>query len=107
MTEQLARLQNALADRYRLERELGADGMATVYLAENLRFLRTSQPRYRVKPPGHAGSRLAWKGVAQGEWFAGFEPGAAAGRRAVRKGDGTQRWHSILAAVPGEEARTS
>src|SRR5215210_1945829 len=29
----LTRLQAALADRYRLERELGAGGMATVYLA--------------------------------------------------------------------------
>jgi len=107
VTDQFARLKDALSDRYAIERELGAGGMATVYLAENLGFLRTSRPRYRVKPPGHAGSRLARKGVAQGEWFAGFEPGAAAGRRAVRKGDGTQRWHSILAAVPGEEARTS
>ncbi len=32
--EQLDRLKAALADRYRLERELGRGGMATVYLAE-------------------------------------------------------------------------
>ncbi len=36
----LARLKNALADRYVIERELGAGGMATVYLAEDLKHRR-------------------------------------------------------------------
>src|SRR6478609_4947839 len=35
-----ARLKTALADRYRIERELGAGGMATVYLAADLKHDR-------------------------------------------------------------------
>jgi serine/threonine-protein kinase len=40
MSETTERLRTALADRYRLERELGAGGMATVYLAEDLKHGR-------------------------------------------------------------------
>ncbi len=36
----LERLTTALADRYRIEREIGAGGMATVYLAEDLKHKR-------------------------------------------------------------------
>jgi eukaryotic-like serine/threonine-protein kinase len=34
VAEPLGRLTTALTDRYRIERELGAGGMATVYLRE-------------------------------------------------------------------------
>jgi len=40
MTEAAQRLAAALADRYRIERELGAGGMATVHLAEDLKHDR-------------------------------------------------------------------
>jgi serine/threonine-protein kinase len=39
-TEQLERLRSALASRYRILREIGRGGMATVYLAEDLRHDR-------------------------------------------------------------------
>ena len=40
MSDLLDRIKTALADRYAIERELGAGGMATVYLAEDLKLHR-------------------------------------------------------------------
>src|SRR5579862_3657595 len=41
MTTDIARLTATLADRYFIERELGAGGMATVYLARDLKHDRS------------------------------------------------------------------
>jgi tetratricopeptide (TPR) repeat protein len=41
VADQLARLTAVLADRYRVERELGHGGMANVYLAEDLKHRRS------------------------------------------------------------------
>jgi len=40
LTDPLSRLSSALADKYRIERELGAGGMATVYLAQDIKHDR-------------------------------------------------------------------
>jgi len=40
MADSFDRLKEALADRYTIERELGAGGMATVYLAHDVRHNR-------------------------------------------------------------------
>jgi hypothetical protein len=40
MADVLERLKAALSDRYTIERELGSGGMATVYLAEDLKHHR-------------------------------------------------------------------
>ena len=40
MSEIMTRLFSALTDRYRIEREIGSGGMATVYLARDLKHDR-------------------------------------------------------------------
>ena len=53
MPEITRQLKTALADRYVLERELGAGGMATVYLAQDVKHERNQRNRlYDVAPDG-------------------------------------------------------
>ena len=52
MTDNLDRLRKTLADRYIVERELGRGGMATVYLAQDLKHKR--QVAIKVLDPGLA-----------------------------------------------------
>ena len=45
MSDFVGVLQRALADRYRIVREIGAGGMATVYLARDARHDRQVAPQ--------------------------------------------------------------
>jgi hypothetical protein len=63
LTHALSRLTAALADRYTIERELGAGGMATVYLAQDLRHHRNVA--VRVLAPQRS-ARLGFDHVRHG-----------------------------------------
>ena len=84
MPELLGRLQSALADRYRLEREIGAGGMATVYLAAG----PPARPAGRAQgAPARAGRRDRRRAVP-GRDQAHRQPPAPAHPAAVRLGRG-------------------
>ncbi len=58
MSDPVARLNAALEGRYAIERELGAGGMATVYLADDLKHERKVALKV-LKPELAAKSRSA------------------------------------------------
>jgi serine/threonine protein kinase len=74
----------ALADRYRIERELGAGGMATVYLAHDLRHGRTVAIKVlRPQLVSSLGAERFLREVKTGD--------AAGARRILRAMDNGQR----------------
>ena len=82
MTEIASRVGDALAYRYRVERELGAGGMATVYLAQDLRHQR--QVAIKVLRPELAAMLGAERFVQEITTTAQLQPG-----RALPRGVGT------------------
>ena len=56
--EAITQLKSALAGRYEVEREIGAGGMATVYLARDLRH---DAPQY----PAWVGVQAYLNGIAE------------------------------------------
>ncbi len=67
MSDQFERLKAALGDHYTVERELGAGGMATVYLAEDLKHKRKVAVRTgflgTLDEKDHAIGRTGWLGA--------------------------------------------
>lgn len=55
MTDLLDRLTSALSEHYAIKRELGRGGMATVYLADDLRHRRNVAIKV-LDPQGSVGS---------------------------------------------------
>ncbi len=51
MSDLVARLNAALGGRYAIERELGEGGMATVYLAEDIKHERKGALKVRLRGP--------------------------------------------------------
>jgi len=68
MTEPPDRLQAALADRYAIDEEMGAGGMATVDLAEDLKPENIMAPtRSEPATGGYSPGAPAASGKARGE----------------------------------------
>ena len=82
MADSFDRLKTALADRYAIEREIGAGGMATVYLAKDLKHDR--DVAVKVLRPELATAVVLLAAFAA--WFAAsdvFAPGTSPSRVAV------------------------
>jgi hypothetical protein len=111
MPDQLARLQDALADRYTLQRELGRGGMATVYLAEDLKHHR--QVALKVLKPELAAALGPDRFLREIEVTAGlhhphilplYDSGRGRGREGQREG-GAEFLFYVMPYVEGESLR--
>ncbi len=71
MTDIIDRLKAALSDRYAIEHERGAGGMATVYLAEDLKHKR--KVAVKVLRPELAAVRFCKKSKDRCELLRGVE----------------------------------
>jgi serine/threonine protein kinase len=94
------RLNAALGDRYRLEREIGAGGMATVYLAEDLRHhrrvaLKVLKPELtevlgaerflkEIRSPRTSSTRTSSRSLTPAKYALGIPPPALSKRRVLR-----------------------
>ena len=104
MADAIALLTAALADRYRIERELGQGGMATVYLAEDLKHHR--MVAIKVLKPELAAALGAERFLREIETTANlrhphilplYDSGAAGSQSGVRSQEsGTERQSSRL-----------
>jgi Tol biopolymer transport system component len=102
------RLSAALADRYRIERELGQGGMATVFLAEDLRHHR--RVAIKVLKPELAAVLGAERFVQEITTTASLQhphilPLYDSGSTAVREGGSTEFLYYVMPYVEGETLR--
>jgi serine/threonine protein kinase len=102
----VSRLSEALADRYRIERELGAGGMATVYLAEDLKHDR--KVAIKVLKPELAAVLGAERFVVEIRTTAvpttcGWQHAGRAAREGVREDFVDERWNAARGRRAGLE----
>ncbi len=69
MSDPVTRLNAALEGRYAVERELGEGGMATVYLADDLKHERLRDQSTVDSPPGARRGEWLWLDEATEEAF--------------------------------------
>jgi len=108
MAEVSERLSTALGDRYRIERRLGEGGMATVYLAEDLRHDR--KVALKVLKPELAAVLGAVRFVQEIKTTAQLQhphvlPLYDSGSTAATEGGGTEFLYYVMPYIQGETLR--
>src|SRR3970040_188505 len=108
MAEVSERLSTALGDRYRIDRRLGEGGMATVYLAEDLRHDR--KVALKVLKPELAAVLGAERFVQEIKTTAQLQhphvlPLYDSGSTAATEGGGTEFLYYVMPYIQGETLR--